>query len=240
MKEVNKRGILGWLLSVILIIFVMLITVSFSIGIPIYFRPLYYAQIGPLGIEEATGLTRGEIIAGYDEVLDYLTRPGGEFSAGAFAYSEEGKSHFEDCKVLFTLNATVYVISALVISLIFLVKKLCGIKIISPLGLMPGFWSGALTLSVFGVIGVLAALDFDRAFYIFHTVFFPGKDNWMFNPNTDEIIMAMPEQFFAVCALSIGLSVILISLTLMAIGFYCFHLNRKKGESIISPRKIIL
>ena len=123
MKRTGKGTAVGWALSIALVLFATLFTVSFSIGIPIYLRPFYYAQIGPLGIEDATGLSREEIIAGYDEVLDYLTRPGGEFSAGEFAYSAEGKAHFEDCKVLFTLNATVYVISAAALIIIFLIKK---------------------------------------------------------------------------------------------------------------------
>ena len=54
------------------------------------------------------------------------------------------------------------------------------------------------------VIGSLAALDFDRAFVVFHALFFPGKDNWIFDPAADQIIWVMPEVFFRNCALLIG------------------------------------
>ena len=84
-------------------------------------------QIEPLGIEEATGYSREEIIEGYDEVLDYLTRPGGEFSAGVFKYSESGASHFDDCKSLFTLNAVAFVICAMLIVLVVYLERKRGV-----------------------------------------------------------------------------------------------------------------
>lgn len=49
---------------------------------------------------------------------------------------------------------------------------------------------------VFLAVGGLAALDFDRAFVVFHALFFPGKDNWLFDPETDQIITILPQVFF--------------------------------------------
>lgn len=40
---------------------------------------------------------------------------------------------------------------------------------------------------------------------LFHAIFFPGKDNWLFDPATDQIIQVMPEAFFRNCAILIGL-----------------------------------
>ena len=39
---------------------------------------------------------------------------------------------------------------------------------------------------------------------VFHAIFFPGKDNWIFDPAADQIILVMPEVFFRNCALLIG------------------------------------
>ena len=47
-----------------------------------------------------------------------------------------------------------------------------------------------------GVIGGLAALDFDRAFVVFHSLFFPGKSNWIFDWRVDEIILVLPQVVF--------------------------------------------
>ena len=50
------------------------------------------------------------------------------------------------------------------------------------------------------VIGAAAATNFDRAFTVFHSLFFPGEDNWIFDPAQDPIITLMPEEFFRNCA----------------------------------------
>lgn len=72
------------------------------------------------------------------------------------------------------------------------------------LGRGPGFWAAAGLGIVFAVVGLLASLDFERAFVVFHALFFPGKDNWLFDPAVDQIILILPEVFFRNCALLIG------------------------------------
>lgn len=59
----------------------------------------------------------------------------------------------------------------------------------------PGFWAGALAAALVTAVAGLAALDFDRAFTLFHAIFFPGKDNWLFDWRTDQIILVMPGGF---------------------------------------------
>ena len=54
------------------------------------------------------------------------------------------------------------------------------------------------------MVGLLASVDFERAFVVFHALFFPGKDNWLFDPAVDQIILILPEVFFRNCALLIG------------------------------------
>ena len=71
------------------------------------------------------------------------------------------------------------------------------------MGRGPGFWGGLLLSAAFAVVTALAAADFDRAFVVFHTIFFPGKDNWIFDPAVDEIILILPQEFFMNCAICI-------------------------------------
>ena len=54
-----------------------LLAVSFSIAVPILFRPFYYVQIGALDLPEQTGWSQETIREAYDEVLDFcvLGRP---------------------------------------------------------------------------------------------------------------------------------------------------------------------
>ena len=66
------------------------------------------------------------------------------------------------------------------------------------------FWAAVLALAAPMIIGALAAIDFDRAFVIFHSIFFPGKTNWIFDWNADQIIRVLPREFFRNCAILIG------------------------------------
>ena len=92
------------------------------------------------------------------------------------------------------------------------------VRLARPCGFNLGFWAGVGTLVSFVTVGGLAALDFEEAFRIFHTIFFPGKDNWLFDPDLDEVIMIMPEEFFMNCAILILSSIVVISVSLIVIG----------------------
>jgi integral membrane protein (TIGR01906 family) len=200
MKNKLLTGFLGFFLAILVI--------TFSIGLPIYFRPFYYAQIDALDIEEYSGADRETIIEAYDELLDYLTIPGNEFSTGDFKYSESGKSHFVDCKVLFDLNLYAFIISFFGAAVLILLQKKGVFSLWRPFGMSIAFSSGAFTLGGFALIGGLAATDFDVAFTAFHKIFFPGKSNWQFSWFEDEIIRILPQDFFMNCAILILVSII--------------------------------
>lgn len=207
-------------LSVLLCLFTALLVVTGSIALPIYFRPFYYWQIEPLDIPAATGYDRDTIKAAYDEVLDYLTLPGAEFGTGVFSHTAEGESHFADCKALFDLNATVLVLS---LAMVLILSWLChqGVfRLWYPRGLHVTFWAGCGVLTAFAAVGLLVARDFDRAFVVFHRLFFPGKENWVFDIHADAIINALPQEFFMHCAALILCSVVVTSITLLVCGLY--------------------
>lgn len=199
------------LISLLFSLAALLLIITVSIGLPIYFRPFYYAHITPMSLVEESGHSRDEIIDSYNEVLDYLTLPGKEFGAGVMKYSESGKDHFVDCKELFDLNATVLVISAAIILTILILRRKGKLELVNIGGYHPIFYSGVGAILIPCVLGLLISADFDRAFVIFHKIFFPGKDNWTFDPRYDEIIMVLPQEFFRNCAILIGVGIILFS-----------------------------
>lgn len=192
-----------------------------AIGLPIYIRPFYYAHIEAFDLPARSGYTAEEIRTAYDEVLDYLTLPGKEFSTGVLPHSAEGKAHFADCKVLFDLNASVLVGSGLALAVLFVMRKKWG-----PYRLgrhSAPFWAAVLSLTAPIAIGALAALDFDRAFVIFHSIFFPGKTNWVFDWHADQIIRVLPQEFFMDCAILIG-----VGLVTMAAGILVWESRKKR------------
>ncbi len=202
-------------LSVLLVLALLVWILSASIGLPIYIRPFYYAHIEALDLAEVSGYSEDQIKEAYDEVLDYLTLPGREFGTGEFPHSDSGRDHFVDCKFLFDLNAGLLLGSSLVILALWAWKRLghTGPYILA--GHSCGFWAGVLALVLPVVVGIYAALDFDRAFVLFHAIFFPGKSNWVFDWYADPIIRVLPQAFFRNCAIFIGAGILIFSLVLI-------------------------
>ena len=189
--------------TVLMALLLALLVLSFSIAVPIVFRPFYYLQIDALDLPERTGWSEETIREAYDQVLDYCVF-GAPFGTGQLTWSQSGYSHFADVRGLFLLDFRVLGVSA-VLCLALLILRLVRRRPFSPLlGRGPGFWAGASAGGLVLVLAGLAALDFNRAFVVFHAIFFPGKDNWIFDETTDQIILVMPEEFFRNCAILIG------------------------------------
>ena len=197
------------LLSVIMSIAVATALLTGSIAAPILVRGFYYAQIAPLNLEEASGLSEAEIRNAYDEVLDYCTGKSDEFSAGVLPFSDEGASHFADCRKLFILDFEIFGVSLLLIAALTVYRRRRGLH--EFFGRSPAFWGAAGICGAICAAAALAATDFDSAFEVFHGIFFPGKDNWIFAPKLDPIIKLMPEAFFRNCAILIALLIALVS-----------------------------
>lgn len=207
------------LLSLALAVVLALGVLSGAVAVPILCRTFYYAQIGPLGLEEYTGLNEQVIREAYDDVLDYCTGKTDTFSAGLLPFSESGESHFADVRGLFLLDLRVLAVSlgALVVLLLF--ARWRRLRPRRFLGRGPGFWGAAGLGGAFLIIGGLAALDFDRAFVVFHTLFFPGKDNWIFDWRTDPVILILPQDFFRNCAILVLLLLLVWCAALIVLDF---------------------
>ncbi|MCR4672572.1 MAG: TIGR01906 family membrane protein [Lachnospiraceae bacterium] len=192
-----------WLITAAAIISFALFIISASIAVPIVIRPFYYAQVKILKIEETTGYTYDEITEAYDEMMDYCLGLDDEFGTGTLVWSESGRDHFADCRSLFILDLTVLGVTSAFLIIYAVLKKFAGIRPCWLKGRSPCFWAGLGVLVSFAVIAGLGSIDFDRTFVIFHKIFFPGKTNWVFYPEYDEIIKILPETFFMNCAILI-------------------------------------
>ena len=204
---------------------VFFLIITFSIALPIYCRFFYYMQIEPLDLLLKTGYDLETIKSAYNEVLDFLTLPNVEFGTGVFKFTEEGKAHFYDCKVLFNLNLSVLIVSFAVATTLLVLDKTKVVKLCRPFNMSVSFISALSIFIVFGILALIISIDFDVAFTVFHKIFFPGKDNWLFDPRYDQILKILPQEFFMNCAILIGASIILISL-----GIIIFQLIKRKNS----------
>lgn len=222
-------------LSVALSVLTGLLLVSASIAVPLLCRPFYYAHIQPLGLEH-TGLTVDQIKECYNQVMDYCLGFREEFAAGVLWFSESGASHFADVRALFLLDLWVLGLSlpALLTAFVY-----CRKKQIRPhcfRGRGPGFWAAAGLGVLFLAIGGLAALDFDRAFTIFHAIFFPGKDNWIFYWEEDPVILLLSQEFFRNCAILILALLLVWCAVLIAADFWAGKQRKKRMEQQAPPQ----
>lgn len=230
MTSKTKR-IVNAVLTAVFIAFLVTFIITFSIGLPIYCRFFYYIQIKTLNLEEATGYDYAAIKAAYDGILDFCTLPNKPFYSGVFKMSESGISHFADCKKLFDLNLALMIISGAITLTLILLNKFKVITFNRPLGHRAYFLSAIIALALPLVIGALAAIDFDKAFEVFHKIFFPGKDNWTFDPREDQIITVMPQQFFMNCAIIIGAGLLAFSAALIAADLILYKKDKKHAEN---------
>ncbi len=189
-----------------------------SIAWVLLLRPFYYVQIGPLGVCQASGLTAAQARAAYNDVMNYCLGLRPDFAAGVLPFSAEGASHFADVRVLFLLDLAVL---AVTVALLAALKVAClrrKTQLPRLAGRTPGFWAACGLGGFILLVAALAATDFDRAFTVFHGIFFPGKENWLFDPATDPVILLLPEEFFRNCAIAIAASLLGLCLVLILTG----------------------
>ena len=207
------------IISIVITVLLAILIVSIGITLPILFRPFYYMQINALGLPQETGLTFSDIKFSYDEMMDYCLGLRPDFSAGILHFSEEGASHFADVRTLFFVDFAIIGISAIALAVIAIILKK---KKLSPYkfkGRSAPFWSVVSIGAISALIGIACAINFRQTFIFFHKIFFVGKENWSFDPDTDPIINLLPNEFFSNCAILIFSVIILFSIAIMLYEF---------------------
>lgn len=204
-------------LSVCCSVLLALAVLSGAIAAPLLIRGFYYVQIEPLGLPAESGLTAAEIRAAFDAVMDYCLGLRPDFSAGVLPYSADGAAHFADVRALFLLDLRVLCAALALLAAAWLTARLRRLRAHRFRGRGPGFYAACGLGGLFVLLAVPCAVDFDWAFAAFHALFFPGKDNWLFDPATDPVIGILPETFFLRCAvlilalLLLGCAVLLVT-----------------------------
>lgn len=204
--------------SILTSILTALAVLTGSIAVPLLLRPFYHWHVDALHLAARTGLPRPLILEAYDDVMDYCLGLRRDFAAGVLPFSPSGADHFADVRWLFVLNMVLLVLCVLLLLGLWLWRKKAGFTCYRFRGRGPGFWGACGLGTAFLLVGLLAATNFNRAFTVFHHIFFPGKDNWLFNPATDPIILLLPEVFFRNCALLILVTALVLCLLLLFTG----------------------
>ena len=207
------------ILSITVSVLVAVLIVALGITLPILIRPFYYAQIESLDLPRSTNLTTEEIKEAYNEMMDYCLGIRPDFSAGVLEFSESGASHFADVRALFFVDFAIIGICVIALSVIAILIKKRKLTLHRFRGRSAPFWSVASIASISAIIGIACAIDFHSVFVLFHKIFFIGKTNWAFYPDTDPIILLLPNKFFSNCAILIFALILLCSIAILLYEF---------------------
>lgn len=168
--------------------------VSLCITVTINFRPLYIFDIDYLEILDYTIIGKKELIANFDQLMQYLNNPFiSNLTLSDFPVSESGALHFYEVKRLFLLNYAVLLVTIIPSGFFLRYLKKNGWL----WRLMNPFRIGMILPLI---LLFLMFIGFDQFFVQFHSIFF-NNDAWLFNPATDPIINVLPETFFMHCFL---------------------------------------
>lgn len=192
--------------------------ISAAVIVTLQFRPLYAFEVDALNLPARTGLSRAEILANYNALIDYNSIFGPDtLRFPTLAMSETGRIHFEEVKRVFVFFEIAAMVSGALAA--------AGI-VYRHFKKNPGYLlvASVLTVALPAVLGALIALNWQRVFVLFHEIVFQN-DYWIFDPATDPVITILPDTFFMHCALLILALVVLGS----AVCFLLYRRQKKRG-----------
>lgn len=205
-----------WLTALALTLTILSASIIFTLN----FRPLYYFDIDYFHLEEYTGYSKEMIRKNYDVLIDYNSVFYSEdLNFPDFPMSEQGHIHFIEVKHIFVFIEAVLFPLSLLFSLIGIWR----LKKQKPVFLK---LTSVLSLILPILAGLLIALNWNRAFVLFHKLFF-NNDYWIFDAATDPIIRILPDGYFMHCALMILVLIFWGSLSCFAI----YH--KQTGKSAV-------
>lgn len=168
---------------------VFLTLITGCIFLTINFYPLYRFDITYLNIPQATGLSKEALLENFRQLMAYLNFFWiKKLQMSNFPTSESGAFHFYEVKQLFMLDYVLF-FCLIIPSIWFLLQmRKTGQNWRIHSLFKKATWVPLLFMC-FMILG------FDNFFLTFHQVFF-NNDAWLFNPETDPVILALPEEFF--------------------------------------------
>lgn len=155
----------------------------------------------------------------YQRVISYVQNPfNKELVLNSLPMSEFGKIHFFEVKRIF--------IALYIFSIIFIMVMIW--KIV--MNKRKDLWkrlvesfnrSVNIIAIIFLSISIMMTINFSKAFYFFHKIFF-RNDYWIFDPEKDPIINALPEGLFMIEAI-----LIIILLLIFTVVIKVLYLKNK-------------
>jgi integral membrane protein (TIGR01906 family) len=220
---------LRWLLGYIAALCMLALIICTSIAVPTFFTPFYRYEYEKHRVSETIQVDEETLMEVTEQLLSYMRgrRPDLDMVAVVAGqereyFSQREKDHMVDVLELFDLLFMVRNISFWLLLLLVIAMALLKYEILFVLSRCSREIIAGFLILVILLTGVIA-LDFDRAFTIFHLLFF-SNDLWILNPAVDLLINMVPLGFFIDISIFIG--ALLLALSLTVIGLASWYLKR--------------
>lgn len=223
-----------WIVGIVNNLAVLAILICAAIFLPTFHLGFYSMEYDKYNIPAQISVPKDELMTVTGELLSYMKGDREDLVIYATVdnqyrefFNDREKAHMVDVKDLFAVGFYIRNIALLAFLLsifLLLFLKIHPWPVIIRTGriIIAGFLILAFTL--FAII----ALDFDKAFTVFHELFF-NNDLWILNPNTDLLVNIVPTGFFVDIAALVG--IIFVSLSLVTIGGCTLYLRYKRRKS---------
>ena len=206
-----------WAMGYSVAICLLLIMLSQSIIFPTFHMPFFRWQYNRLDVAEVIQIEKDELMRVTTELLDYMRNRRDSLEDIYAIVAGEERRFFSDIEIRHMIDVLhLYNVAFLIRNIAFflLIALVLGMALLkyATLNILARccreVLAGFLILSAI-LVGVIA-LDFNRAFNIFHDIFF-NNDYWILDPSVDLLINMVPLEFFIHISVFIALLLLIPS-----------------------------
>ncbi len=164
-----------------------------------------------------TGYSEGDLRTATDAILADLVIGPPDFDvaiAGVPVLTERERGHMRDVRGVFAGFYLLAIVGAGVLVGAFLLARRPArrARLWRRLGL-----AGRVIAVATVALGIVGVLFFDRAFEVFHELFFPAG-SFLFDPATDRLVQLFPETFWVETTIAVGIAIIVLAAGLAWFG----------------------
>ncbi|MEA5026569.1 MAG: TIGR01906 family membrane protein [Erysipelotrichaceae bacterium] len=190
-------------LSIVISIAFILAVLLTSIDLCCFNRAFYQSEYQKLGVASNIGITDTDLLDVTDVLLDYTQGKRSDMLVSKSVngteraiFNTKETAHMADVQSLylaamFGRNICLVVLAAALVALYRRKRE----SVISVIAFYYNRVSVVFLLFISFIV-IAALVDFNSFWTAFHHIFFAGNDLWLLNPQTDILIMMVPEQFF--------------------------------------------
>ena len=193
---------------------------------------LYEYGFDKYNVSESTGLDKGNLTEIEQKLITYFNSDQ-EF-INVSVYNQRDIEHLKDVKGLIQLAYRLQFISLAYISVYigfnFLILRGAFWRQLA----RRIVWGSGLTFIILAVLGVIALVDFNQFFLLFHLVSF-RNDLWQLYPG-DTLLAMFPEGFFNDAALFVG-GAIILEATIIGVVVWGLLRRKVKDRSELTPQQ---